>query len=483
MTEKRSSVFPAHRLISEPELAFHHERDEDRDRHPLVGLTRSGPYSRSLVNRLLDPIRIAVLAPHGALPTVDRLLQEMESRHTPRERREYLVDFPGFSKVFGVRAISDSAFPRCELPPDLDQRISVGKNPHSVLADELTRAIQALVPRRSCFDVLVIYLPVRWSPGFYGTDDEDFDLHDFVKAVSAVHDIPVQIVREDKAVSYPCRCSVMWRLSIALYCKAGGVPWKLAGAPSDVAYVGLSYAVRNTPTKGGRFVTCCSQVFDADGAGLEFLLYETGDYTIEHGKNPFLPRTEMRRVMARSLRLYQSRHGGRSPRHVFVHKNTEFKREEIDGCFDAWQSAEGLDLLYIQQDSGWRGVKIGSPRQPGVSKGEPERYPVDRGTLLPIGSREALLWTQGNARALTNGRNFYKEGKGIPSPLVLRRHAGHGAWDEAAVGILGLTKMNWNNDALYDRLPVTLGYAQVLARTVKRMPTLASRPYQFRFFM
>jgi hypothetical protein len=26
------------------------------------------------------------------------------------------------------------------------------------------------------------------------------------------------------------------------------------------------------------------------------------------------------------------------------------------------------------------------------------------------------------------------------------------------------------NDSLYDRLPVTLGYAQVLARTVKRKP-------------
>jgi hypothetical protein len=35
--------------------------------------------------------------------------------------------------------------------------------------------------------------------------------------------------------------------------------------------------------------------------------------------------------------------------------------------------------------------------------------------------------------------------------------------------------MNWNNDSLYDRLPVTLEYAKVLADTVKRMPRLASR--------
>lgn len=43
--------------------------------------------------------------------------------------------------------------------------------------------------------------------------------------------------------------------------------------------------------------------------------------------------------------------------------------------------------------------------------------------------------------------------------------------------------MNWNNDGLYDILPVTLSYAKVLARVVKRIPELGTRPYQFRFFM
>ncbi len=43
--------------------------------------------------------------------------------------------------------------------------------------------------------------------------------------------------------------------------------------------------------------------------------------------------------------------------------------------------------------------------------------------------------------------------------------------------------MNWNNDALYDRLPVTMSYAEVLARVVKRMRGFGSAPYQFRFLM
>ncbi|CAA9454426.1 MAG: Piwi domain protein [uncultured Rubrobacteraceae bacterium] len=56
-------------------------------------------------------------------------------------------------------------------------------------------------------------------------------------------------------------------------------------------------------------------------------------------------------------------------------------------------------------------------------------------------------------------------------------------YDHPLVKGLYRQKMNWNNDALYDPLPVTLGYAKVLARVVKRMRGLGSAPYQFRFFM
>jgi hypothetical protein len=43
--------------------------------------------------------------------------------------------------------------------------------------------------------------------------------------------------------------------------------------------------------------------------------------------------------------------------------------------------------------------------------------------------------------------------------------------------------MDWNNDGLYDKLPVTLTYASILSATVQRMPKLAHDPYSFRFFM
>jgi len=422
-----------------------------------------------------------MLIPSGARQSVDRLLRELEERHRPRERRAYLPEFLGFSRVFGLRLVTAPQNVCIELPSTVDKELSDSSTPHIALAQRLSQALSSLITNRSDFDVLIIYLPSRWSVGFEGGKDDDFDLHDYIKAITASSGIPVQIILEDSAMSYFCRCSVMWRLSIAIYCKAGGVPWKLADTDEDAAYIGLSYAIRTGPRNDRRFVTCCSQVFDADGAGLEFIAYETDDIRVERD-NPFLSRSDMRRVMARSLALYQHRHAGRSPKRVVVHKSTEFKPEEVDGCFDSWKAPEGLDLVQIKQSARWRGVLIDPPRQQS-DRGNPAAYPTRRGTYLQLSGRDVLLWTQGNAPTAVGGRNFYKEGKGIPSPLMLTRFAGHGAWDEGCRQVLGLTKMDWNNDSLYERLPITLSFATALAQVVKRMPSIAPKPYESRFFM
>ena len=476
----RVPQFPAHGLIGEPDLLFHPDRRDDHCPHPLLGLIHYGPYSRSTVNTVLDPIRIAVITPHGNLPQVDSLLNEFNSKHWPRERRNYLPEYLGFSRIFGLNIVRSDII--LELPPELDNQALDSTTPHLVLAEAVTRALTSLEAVRTKYDVAAIVLPRKWEAGFYGPQGDDFDLHDYIKAVAALKGIPTQVLNEDSAFEYFCRCSVMWRLSIAIYCKAGGVPWKLADVDPETAFIGLSYAVRGLSSDSPRFVTCCSQVFDSDGAGLEFVAYETDDVHVERD-NPFLSRSDMRRVMARSLALYQRRHSGRIPRKVVIHKSSEFKADEVDGCFDAWRASEGLDLIQVQQDAGWRGVLIDPPRGK-ESKGSAAAYPCQRGTFLPLDGYNALVWTQGNApKAALDGKNFYKEMKGIPAPLLLKRFAGHGAWDESCQAVLGLSKMNWNNDSLYDRLPVTMAYAHVLAQVVKRMPRFPSQTYQFRFFM
>ena len=471
-----SEIVP-HVWLPEPKLTFHASGTADLDIHPLRGLAKFGPFSRGLVP---DPVRLATIAPSGRSARLQSFVVGLESEQSPRERREYLPKWPGFSNVFGLRLNVPVGSCAIELDPGLEQEMRDSNGPHIALADQLVRAIQRLQGVRSEFDLLLIYLPKDWEAGFEGTPEEDFDLHDHLKATTASLGIPIQIIREDRALAYHCQASVMWRIGLALYAKSGGIPWKLAGMDPETAYIGISYAIRPQSANGSRFITCCSQVFDAAGAGVEFVAYDAHEFEV-HRDNPFLSRTEMFRVMTRSMELYRRRHTGNSPRRVMVHKTTEFKEEEIQGCLEAFHLCEDVHLVQIAEDIGWRGVKF--DRLGARSEIGPAPFPVDRGTLVGLGPRQALLWTHGDVRGINNDRSFFKGARSTPRPLQLIRHAGHGPWDDSAQAILGLTKMNWNNDSVYDNLPVTLGYANVLARVIKRMPSLRRTPYQFRFFM
>lgn len=464
-----------HTFLGEPSLSFHAERTTDCDIHPLRGLIRFGPHSRGL---LPDPIRVATIAPTADAQKLYDFMKELRHPVKPRERTEYLPPWPGFHGVFGIQIRGATAGSHIKLPASLDRDMQESRTPHVLLADQLARAIQQLEAARAEFEVLVIYLPMRWSRGF-SRKSEDFNLHDHLKAITATRRIPLQIVREDKALSYFDRASVMWRIGLALYAKAGGVPWKLANVNEEVAYIGISYAVRPTESDRPRFVTCCSQVFDSGGSGLEFVAYDAHEIEITQRENPFLSRTEMFRVMTRSLDLYRRRHAGRTPKRVIVHKSTEFKRDEIDGCMEAFHLCEAVDLVQLIEDVGWRGVQfdtIGAKR-------EATSFPVARGSVVQLGPREALLWLHGSVDGIDVKGPYFQGKRSTPQPIKLVRHAGHGPWDEAARAVLALSKMNWNNDALYDQLPVTMSYAHILARVVKRIPGLGIRPYQFRFFM
>ncbi len=466
-----------HMWLSEPQLSFHPDRSSDRTPHPLYGLLKFGPHSAGCVP---DPIRVATLAPAGESERLYGFMKKLKTTYKPKERVDYLPEWPGFHRVFGLHIGPADSGCLVELDSRVESDFRSSPRPYTVLAEALTRAIHSLGSRRNDFDVLFIYLPKRWEPGFAGGVEGDFDLHDHLKAVTATRRIPVQLVREDKALAYPCRASVMWRVGLALYAKAGGVPWKLAEADPGTAYIGISYAIRPVQADRPRFVTCCSQVFDEEGSGLEFIAYDAHEVNVQRD-NPFLSRTEMFRVMTRSLDLYRRRHAGQPPRRVMVHKTTEFKRDEVEGCMEALHLCEEVDLVQVVEDVGWRGVRI-DPGHQGEKKGRGAAYPVPRGTVVRLGPRDALLWTHGNVTGITSG-SYFQGARSTPRPVRLVRHAGHGPWDDTVRAVLGLSKMNWNNDALYDPLPVTMAYAKVLSRVVKRMPSLGKTPYQFRFFM
>ena len=463
----------AYENVPEPYLTFCPERDDCINIHPLKGLVQYGPYNQKLIGNAFSTIRVATIGPIGSQKIIANLINQLKIKQIPQERKSYLIDFPGFEQVF-KKNISINENVNIEITEVEERNFLNSSKPHQSLAILLAQLIRKISVNKYDFEILFIYLPIKWAQAFECKEDDEFDLHDYIKALCVGYGIPTQIIREDKALQYPCQCSVMWHLGIAVYSKITGVPWKLANMPTDTAYIGMSYAIRNQNEKS-RFVTCCSQVFDAEGSGLEFVAYDTDNYKLGSNDNPYLSKDEIRRVMSRCLSIYQERNAGKPPKNIVIHKSTEFKDEEIDGCYDALQVCKDIELVQIQQNVLWKGIKI-------EGKQKVAGYPCDRGTVLRL-DNDILVWTQGDIILSSDSRHFYKEGRGIPAPILLKRYAGHGSLYESAYSILGLSKMNWNSDSLYDRLPVTLEFAKKLARTIKRMPNLEAKPYQYRFFM
>jgi hypothetical protein len=470
--------FPAFRELPEPLLAFG-ERNGAHGigGHPLTGLVAHGPFSLTLFESYAGALRIAQIAPHDEPMVAKRLVAELQRKHVPGERRDYLIEYPGFKDVFGVDLSAGSADLSFPLPANLDDELQQADDPRLVLTSRLDEALSAAAKQRGSFDVVVVRLPERWRPWFFGEDEhDDFDLHDYIKATGAQLGIATQIIR-DNALQYKDRCSVAWRLGIAFYTKAGGVPWKLADTTPSTMFVGIGYALRGSGTR--RFAIGAAQVFDSTGVGLEFVGYTAAeeDGTRIDGRHPYLTRRQMQALLGRAVALYQRQHAGRLPRRVVVHKSTEFKPLETEGAFDALGRIGDVELLQIQQDTRWRGVR-------GTREQTADSWPIHRGTLVHLSGTELLLWTQGNAPSVARaGGNFYKEGRGVPHPVVLRRWAGHASAEEVASEVLALTKMDWNNDSLYNDLPVTLAYAADLARTLKRLRESPTDAIPFRWFM
>lgn len=469
-------------LLNEPQLTFD-PSDQSLDVNPLRGLDAFGPYSVLTFRTYTPELRVASIAPSSGWAGLRNLIDTLRASHAPCDRKEYVPRFRGFADVFGVPLIgAPTGGAHIKLHDDLGALGQSG-SPQERLMQALRSSLDRLMLVRDQFDVALVHLPDAWQVAFR---TPGFDAHDALKALGAAYGIPTQVIN-DRALTFGYKASLAWRLSIAIYVKAGGIPWKLAPipeVPDGTAYIGLAYALRGDPREA-HYVTCCSQVFDADGGGMQFVAFEARDPVrdIEEARrNPFLSRNDMRAVLARSLHLYQGRNSGQLPRRLVVHKTTAFRPEELEGTLDALAAVPEVECVEVAKSPGWRGIWLKQSTKPGI-RSEPDGYPVPRGTVLQRSGNSILLWIAGNAPRASLSGDYYQGKKSIPRPINLIRHAGAGPLEVTTLEALALSKMDWNNDALYDPVPVTIRYSQKLARTIANVPSLPGKAYPYRLFM
>jgi hypothetical protein len=285
------------------------------------------------------------------------------------------------------------------------------------------------------------------------------NFHDMLKARVLQVRQPIQIIRRstwDAATPPPVghsrqdEATRAWNLHVALYYKAGGVPWRLPRNSVDltVCYVGVAF-YRNDDDD--TLDTSVAQVFNERGDGV---IVRGGPARVGgDDRQPHLGRDDATELLLHALDTYHREHRT-LPARVVLHKTSSFTADEIDG-FQSAADERRLDALELSWITGSEGVRLFRPGS----------APPLRGTLLTLTDQQFALYTKGSVEFYSTYPGMY-----VPQPIGIRPvhtiRSGRGMGSE----ILALTKMNWNQTRLDGRDPITIRTANQVKAILRFCP-------------
>lgn len=302
-------------------------------------------------------------------------------------------------------------------------------------------------------------------------------LHDYLKAQAMRFKKPTQIIRpgtydekkrlkrkhpSGEARQVQDEATRAWNLYIALYYKAGGIPWRLIREWSqlDTCYIGLSFY---KTTDGDKLLTSTAQIFNERGEGV---ILRGGLASLsKDDRQIHLSGDDAYDLLKNALDTYRREHRN-FPARVVVHKSSIHNQDEINGFEAALQNfsiePEQADFISITRSFTrlYRG----------------DRYPPLRGTFLDTGGQPYVLYTKGSVDFYTAYPGMY-----IPLPLGFRCDQTSETPKFIAREILGLTKMNWNNSQFDGGEPITLRAARQVGSILKYLGP-DYEPY-YRYYM
>lgn len=459
-------------VFEEPRLCFSEDRKSPSYVNQLKGLIANSPLSDSYSSILQPDIQLAILAPQENADKICNHLKNLNNKFEPKSDKGFLPTYLGFETIFKRKL----KIPNIDKPLFYSYNFSNQSSNYDAFYEFAKAYINSKL-QNAIFDILIIYIPSKYEKyREYKTENTYFDLHDSLKLFCADKGIRVQII-EDKSIVNTDKCKVMWGLSVSLFTKANGELWKPNSYNPKTAFIGISYSLM----RDGRHYLGCSQMFDSAGNGMRLHLKELNDPQFI-GKNPFMRSSDAFRIVSELRNTYSKFVTADKLERVVIHKTTPFTKNEIRGINQALIGIEDVELIQIQEFTNWRALLSDyKDIKQGAS------FALSRGTVIKLDDDSFLLWTHGTIKSdelLGDKLNYFKNGRGIPAPLLVRRFQGHGSGDEIVKEILMLSKMNLNSgDSLYKVLPVTLDFAKTIARMVKQQNRQVNTLYDFRYFM
>jgi len=470
-------------LLNEPDLQFQRGTHVDI----RAGLAQFSPFDLE-ARTVPDPIGVGLV---GTAATVDGVRDWIEScqngvQSGEERARELRPDFPGMKpEVFGTQLrLSDHttrSISKYELqaaltsPRPMEAVVELFLNHSRDLAAKGGLHVVVVAPP---VEVFLLGAPPARDPEEAIDDSQDsetaysINFHDLFKARALELPVPTQVLRPDtygggstkkdsrRTHTLQDKATRAWNFHVALYYKAGGVPWRLVKQPSALStcYVGASFY---KSVEGDRLLTSVAQVFDERGEGL---IVQGGSARVDKDdRTSHLSANDAFTLLSSGLAAYRREHKN-MPARLVLHKTSYFDDEELDGFRRAAnaEKVEFLDLVSVRRSS-VRLFRTGTP-------------PVLRGTTMQFDERSGIVYLRGTVPYFKMYPGMY-----VPRALEFAIEEGETRPLELAKELLSLSKLNFNNTQFDGGDPITIRAARRVGDILKHVVAMPGFAVQSRF--
>jgi hypothetical protein len=496
-------------VLTEPALQFRYGQNAA---HPRDGLSVFGPFDADL------PAHPASIS-YGLVGTEDgvhvfdqfaaRIAQPVLDEDKDLDRRLWPA-FPGFEAAFNARWPS-RATNKCVLDARALKEAAVDRDANKRagdIVDAYLRGIERIVARDEdvasviCVVPDIVYLNCRpksrvidgegYNPttkekrirasgqlDFFGSYNPthyqySVDFRRQIKARAMEFDKPIQIVRESTLRLQDTRIygergltplsDRAWNLSLAVYYKSSGKPWRLASVRDGVCYIGMAFR-RVENDERDKTACCAAQMFLDDGDGMVFM-GEYGPWYSPETKECHLDKQAATNLLKKAINSYGEL-GGKQLREVFLHCRSTIDPVEFEGYKAA--CPKGVSLV---------GIRVRKERPGGIRVFREGTRPVLRGACWPVDDRTCFLWASGFSPRLGT-----YDGWEVPSPLRIDVQHGKADVVQVARDIFGLTKLNYNACRLGESQPVTVGFSNAVGEILVSNPMIKDPSRKFKFYI
>ncbi len=469
---------------------------------PRVGLLHAGPFSLRFGSAHKSEVRIGMVGSDDMLRLANNWITRcQEPILTGRDNQRMYLEFPGFTAAFRSTLVTTSSW---QLDVSDQLRTAFSKTGierfESVLAifseavERLTKEFRldvimcclspeivttcGSVTRRLTRnernrightkrrqDSAQLMLSPQWEIEDTSEDLLERDFRRALKARVMATSVPIQIATSKLFVDNfgdQDPATRAWNFTVALFYKAGGLPWRVRFIGPETCFIGISFHHLRT-THRAIVYSGLAQAFSSEGEGFAL----RGNATLrphQHERYPHLEAEQAQALGERVLREYQER-TGRQPKRIVLHKTTRFDQGEREGLTKAFRQIPMSEFVNLAP-SDFRLVQRSA-------------YPPKRGTLCRVNDTAAYLFTSG---FMTEWGTY----PGVHVPVPVEIDAGESADTvRLATEVLGLARMNWNTAFDTTGAPITLRFARQIGGIMAEFGTISTEEPQssYRFYM